>query len=364
MYFERIVYPFAAIVGQEQLKLALLLNAINPRIGGLLIRGPKGTGKSTSVRALADLLPEIKVVKGCRFNCNPEDPTNMCQDCLTRYLKSDSLPLERQKMRVVSLPIGATEDRLIGSLDIEKAIKMGIRALEPGILAEANQNILYIDEVNLLPDHITDDILDVAASGWNIVEREAISVAHPSRFILIGTMNPEEGELRPQLLDRFSLHISITELLDEKERVELVRNNLLFGEDPFEFVKTFGEEQESLRQRILQAREILNNIKVSDALIEVVVCSCISLNIDGHRPEIVTINAAKTLAAFEGRLEVKPDDIMRVARMAIGFRTRRGGFEDPALPEEIRDVFQSNMDERELTTSLEDQVTGKGLMKR
>jgi len=183
MAFERIVYPFAAIVGQQELKRALLLNAINPQIGGLLIRGPKGTGKSTSVRALADLLPEINIVKDCRFNCNPGDPTNMCLDCLSAYKRGEVLPVDRRKMRVVSLPIGATEDRVIGSLDIEKAIKIGVRALEPGILAEANQSILYIDEVNLLPDHITDVILDVAASGWNIVERESISVGHPSRFI-------------------------------------------------------------------------------------------------------------------------------------------------------------------------------------
>ncbi len=343
MYFERIVYPFAAIVGQEKLKLALLLNAVNPRIGGLLIRGPKGTGKSTAVRALADLLPEMTVSKGCRFNCNPTDPTNMCQDCLTKHLEGDSLPVERRKMKVFSLPIGATEDRVIGSLDLEKAIKLGIRALEPGILAEANQNILYIDEVNLLPDHITDAILDVAASGWNIVEREAVSVAHPSRFILIGTMNPEEGELRPQLLDRFSLHISITEPLDEQQRVELVRNNLLFGENPAEFVKTLANEQELLRQKILGAREALGKVQTSDMILEAVVRSCISLSIDGHRPEIVAINAAKTLAAFEGRVEVTTDDILQVAEMAIGFRTRRGGFEEPATPEEIMSVFQSSM---------------------
>ncbi len=348
MYVERIVYPFTAIVGQENLKIALLLNAINPRVGGLLIRGPKGTGKSTSVRSLADILPEIKVVKDCRFNCNPEDPTNMCSDCLSRYLKGESLPFEKRKMRVVSLPIGATEDRVIGSLDIEKAIKMGVRALEPGILADANQNILYIDEVNLLPDHITDDILDAVASGWNIVEREGISVAHPSRFILIGTMNPEEGELRPQLLDRFSLHISVVELLDEKQRVQLVRNNIQFGENPFEFVKAFSKDQESLRERIIRARETLGKVSIRDGILEAAVCSCISLNIDGHRPEIVAINSAKTLAALEGRQEVAPDDLLRVAEMAIGFRTRRGGFEEPATPDEIRGSFKSNLKDKGL----------------
>ncbi|UCH01927.1 MAG: ATP-binding protein, partial [Candidatus Bathyarchaeota archaeon] len=319
MAFERVVYPFSAIVGQEELKLSLLLNAVNPRIGGLLIRGPKGTGKSTAVRALADLLPEVTVVNGCRFKCNPQDPTNMCFDCLITYNSGEVLPQEKRKMRVVSLPIGATEDRVIGSLDIEKAIKVGIRALAPGILAEANQNILYIDEVNLLPDHITDIILDVAASGWNIVERESISIGHPSRFILIGTMNPEEGELRPQLLDRFSLQISVQELLQEKQRIEIVKNNLWFGEKPLEFIKAFENKQEMLRQKIIQARRKLDQVVIPDKMLEVVVRACIALNVDGHRPDIVNIRAAKTLTAFEGKSRVTVEDVVRVSGMAMGF---------------------------------------------
>lgn len=345
MSFERIVYPFAAIVGQKEMKLALLLNAINPQIGGLLIRGPKGTGKSTSVRALADLLPEIELVKDCRFNCNPIDPTNMCFECLSKYASGETLPIEKRKMKVVSLPIGATEDRVIGSLDIEKAIKIGIRALEPGILAEANQNILYIDEVNLLPDHITDIILDVAASGWNIVERESISVGHPSRFILIGTMNPEEGELRPQLLDRFSLHISIHELLDEQQRIEIVKNNLWFGEAPLDFLKTFETEQNQLRKKIIRAREELNSVTITDETLRIVVNACINLNVDGHRPDIVTVRAAKTLAALEDRYKVTTDDILRVAKMAIGFRTRRSGFEEPATADEVDDAYKNAIHE-------------------
>ncbi len=343
MAFERVVYPFAAIVGQQELKRALLLNAINPRIGGLLIRGPKGTGKSTSVRAIADLLPEINVVKDCRFNCNPSDPTNMCLDCFSTYKKGEFLPVEKRKMRVVSLPIGATEDRVIGSLDIEKAIKIGVRALEPGILAEANQSILYIDEVNLLPDHITDVILDVAASGWNIVERESISVGHPSRFILIGTMNPEEGELRPQLLDRFSLHISIQEVLDKNQRISIVKNNLQFGDNPLNFIETFRNEQATLRDKIIQAQETLLKVTIPDSLLEVVVRSCIALNIDGHRPDIVAVRTAKTLAAFKGLMEVTAEDILHVAQMAIGFRTRRGGFEEPATAEEVEEAFTMAM---------------------
>jgi Mg-chelatase subunit ChlI len=267
----------------------------------------------------------------------------MCLDCLSAYKRGEVLPVERRKMRVVSLPIGATEDRVIGSLDIEKAIKIGVRALEPGILAEANQSILYIDEVNLLPDHITDVILDVAASGWNIVERESISVGHPSRFILIGTMNPEEGELRPQLLDRFSLHISIQELLDETQRIEIVKNNLRFGESPLDFIEAFRKEQAMLRERIIKARETLVNVIIPDQLLEVVVRSCIALNIDGHRPDIVTVRAAKTLAAFEGLTEVTAEDVLRVAQMAIGFRTRRGGFEEPATAEEVEEAFAMAM---------------------
>jgi Mg-chelatase subunit ChlI len=344
----RPVYPFAAIVGQEELKLALLLNAINPQIGGLLIRGPKGTGKSTSVRALSDILPEVTVVDGCRFNCSPVDPTNMCQDCLARYRKDGILPQTRHPMRIVTLPIGATEDRVVGSLDIEQAIKLGVRALEPGILAEANQNVLYIDEVNLLPDHITDDILDAAASGWNIVEREAISVGHPARFVLIGTMNPEEGELRPQLMDRFSLHISVGEVLDEKSRVMIIRNNLAFGEDPIGFAKSFEAEQENLRKRISEARKILREVAVPDILLEVVARACIALKMDGHRPDIVVINSAKTLAALEGRREVSVEDVLRVARMAIGFRTRREGFEEPATAGEIQGAFVAALKEKGL----------------
>ena len=321
------------------MKTALLLNAVNPMIGGLLIRGQKGTGKSSCVRALVDILPEVSAVEGCPFNCSPTDPTNMCATCLEKHRRGEHTEVERRKMRIVSLPIGSTEDRVIGSLDIEKAISHGIRALQPGLLAEANQNILYIDEVNLLPDHITDSILDAAASGWNTVEREGISVSHPSRFILIGTMNPEEGELRPQLADRFALHISIEGIYDEEQRVEIIRRNIEFGEDPVGFSKRWHVEQEGFMKRIASARELIKSVEVPETVMRAVASACIRLHVDGHRPDISAIRASRTLAALEGRREVTARDVMRVAVLAVGYRTRGFGFEEPAKPEEIRDVF-------------------------
>jgi len=336
----RVVYPFSALVGQEELKLALLLNAVNPRIGGLLIRGQKGTGKSSSVRALADILPPIYVVKGCPFNCSPFDPTNMCAECLEKHRGGEELEAEEREMRIVSLPIGSTEDRVVGSLDIEKAIGEGVKALQPGLLAESNQNILYIDEVNLLPDHITDSILDAAASGWNTVEREGVSVSHPARFILVGTMNPEEGELRPQLADRFALHLTVEGIYDMGQRVEIIKRNLEFGEDPVGFSEKWGEEQNRLRERIIKAREMLRKVKVPEEYMEAIASACISLHVDGHRPDISTVRASKALAALEGRETVSPGDVERIAVMAVGYRTRGFGFEEPAKPAEVRDSFR------------------------
>jgi Mg-chelatase subunit ChlI len=336
----RVVYPFSALVGQDEMKLALLLNAVNPMIGGLLIRGQKGTGKSSSVRALADILPPIQVVKGCPFNCSPRDPTNMCAECLGRHRGGEELEAEEREMRIVSLPIGSTEDRVVGSLDIEKAIGEGVKALQPGLLAEANQSILYIDEVNLLPDHITDSILDAAASGWNTVEREGVSVSHPARFILVGTMNPEEGELRPQLADRFALHITVESIYDTSQRVEIIKRNLEFGEDPVGFSERFREDQNSLRDQIVEARAILREVEVPLEYMEAIASACISLHVDGHRPDISTVRASKALAALDGRTQVSPGDVQRVAVMAVGYRTRGFGFEEPAKPAEVRDTFR------------------------
>jgi len=340
---KRLVFPFSAIVGLDKLRLAILINAINPKIGGLLIRGPKGSGKSTIVRALANILPKITVVKDCPFNCSPHDPSNMCSKCNERYKKGEKLPREERDMVVVDLPLGATEDRVIGSLDVEKAIKYGIEALEPGILAEANQNILYVDEVNLLPDHIADDLLDAAATGWNIVEREGISVGHPSRFILIGTMNPEEGELRPQLLDRFPLSVTVERIASVRDRMEIVKRNIEFETDPERFNEKYESLQEELRERIAKARNVLEKVVIPENLLESICKACLDLKVDGLRPDIVVAKAASALVALENRTEVTLDDVLVAAELALSHRTREGGFLEPATPEEIREFFTASI---------------------
>jgi len=343
---DRVSYPFTAIVDMDDLKLGLILNVINPRIGGLLIRGSKGSGKTTAVRSLPHILSNIRKVKGCPFNCSPDDVSNMCDVCRSKMSKDGKVEVEEGRMRVVELPLGATEDNVVGSLDVEKAIKMGVEALEHGILAEANQNILYVDEINLLPDHIADDLLDAAATGWNIVEREGISVKHPSRFILIGTMNPEEGQIRPQLLDRLALSVEVNRIPEAEDRIEVVKRNIDFEADPEGFVRKYDSDQAKMKQRIDHARKMLADVKISDELIDIICELCLELKVDGMRPDIVITKTAKTLTAFDGRMDVGQDDLLKAAELTLGHRTREGGFLEPATNQEIKEAFQAVLEKR------------------
>jgi len=318
------VFPFSAIVGQEKVKMALLLNAINPSLGGVLITGPKGSGKSTIVRAFGEILPQIERVEGCRFNCNLKDPINLCPSCKGRLAGEEKLPVEKAQMRIVELPLSATEDGLLGTLDVEEALREGIKALRPGLLAEANQNILYIDEVNLLPDYLVNCILDPAASGWNVVQREGLSLVHPAHFTLVASMNPEEGELRPQILDRFALSTRMEEVTSPRERAEIIRRNLAFEEDPIAFCKAYEEEQESLRERITEARNILPKVKVPNKILNAISTTTAELRVDGFRPDLAIVKAARALAALEGRNTVEPEDVLRVSGLALSHRTRGG----------------------------------------
>ncbi|MGB9915475.1 MAG: putative cobaltochelatase [Candidatus Bathyarchaeales archaeon] len=328
------VYPFSAIVGQEKMKLALILNVINPKIGGVLLRGEKGTGKSLAVRALANLLPEVDVVADCPFHCDPTRPKDMCDTCNARLAKGEKLPAAKRPVSVVELPLGATEDRLVGTLDIEKAIKTGEKHFEPGILAEANRNILYIDEVNLLDDHLVDVLLDAAAMGVNFVEREGISFSHPAQFILVGTMNPEEGELRPQLLDRFALSVEVKGIPYKEARAEIVRRRVTFENDPAAFIASYQSAQDQMRRKIEEARKLLHNVKLSDEMLDLITRICIDFGVDGHRADITIYKTACTIAAFKGRTEVIEEDIIEAAELALPHRRRRHPFEEPKLEQQ------------------------------
>ena len=322
------IYPFSSIVGQEQMKCALILNAINPGIGGVLIRGEKGTAKSTAARALARLLPERSVVDGCIFGCDPADHKRLCPDCRKKItdLKSRSAP-----MRVVELPISATEDKVVGSLDIGHALKSGEMKFEPGILAEANRNILYVDEVNLLNDHIVDVLLDAAAMGMNIIEREGVSYSHPSSFILIGTMNPEEGELRPQLLDRFGLCVDIEGIRDVETRVEVIRRRQAYESCPETFIPAWEPQEEELRKRILTAKDLLPRVRVPDDILRMIAQVCIDMAVDGHRADITMMKTGATIAAWNNRTEVNEEDVREAAGLVLSHRMRRKPFSDQQM---------------------------------
>ena len=315
---ERPVFPFTAIVGQEEMKLALLLNVIDPKIGGVMIMGDRGTGKSTTVRALVDLLPEIKVVADDPFNSDPNDPELMSEEVRNKIRHEQEIRVVSTKISMVDLPLGATEDRVCGTIDIEKALTEGVKAFEPGLLAKANRGILYVDEVNLL---------DAAASGWNTVEREGISISHPARFILIGSGNPEEGELRPQLLDRFGMHAQVGTVKDAELRVKIVEQRASFDQDPRAFRDSYKISQENLSQQIKQARERLPSVKIDYDLRVNISKICAELNVDGLRGDIVTNRASKALAALGGREQVTPKDILTVIPLCLRHRLRKDPLE-------------------------------------
>lgn len=325
------VYPFTAIVGQEDMKLALILNVINPGLGGVLIKGEKGTAKSTAVRAIADLLPAMEAVKDCPFRCDPAEVHHLCERCADRIQAQETLPTQSVKMKVIELPVSATEDRVVGTLDIEHAIQFGEKKFEPGILAQANRNILYVDEINLLDDHVVDVLLDAAAMGVNTVEREGVSYSHPARFVLVGTMNPEEGDIRPQLLDRFGLSVTVTGEHEADRRVEVIKRRLAYEGDSDVFAANYKEEQKELGRSILRARQLLPKVQVDDALLMLVANLSIQLDVDGHRADITVIKAALTLAAFAAREQILAEDVKTAARLALPHRMRRRPFEEGVL---------------------------------
>ena len=328
-------YPFTAIIGQEKMKLALILNLINPALGGVLIRGEKGTAKSTAVRGLTDLLEEVEVSEGCPFHCRPGHG-ELCAFCKDRL----ELKLTSYKRRVVELPVSSTEDRVVGSLSMEQAIKKGEKVFEPGLLAQANGNILYVDEINLLDDHIVDVLLDSAAMGVNTVEREGVSYSHPARFVLVGTMNPEEGDLRPQLLDRFGLVVEIRGEQDIKTRSELIRRRMDYEKNPADFCRTWDQEQTALRRRVQEAQQRLDTVQISDALYEDAAKIGVALQVDGHRSDIVLLKAALTLAAFEGAQDVTREHLIQVAPMVLTHRMRRMPFDTTdGLPKDWENIL-------------------------
>ena len=339
---ERLSFPFTAIVGQEEMKLALILNVIDPKVGGVLALGDRGTGKSTIVRALTDLLPEIDVVTNDPFNSNPYNEDEMSEEIRELLQKPEGLKgisISKSKISMVDLPLGATEDRVCGTIDIEKALTKGVKAFEPGLLAKANRGILYVDEVNLLDDHLVDVLLDSAASGWNTVEREGVSIRHPARFILVGSGNPEEGELRPQLLDRFGMLAQIGTVKEPELRVKIVEQRTRFDQNPQAFQKDFLDVQNALRAKIVKAREILPEVELDYELRVNISKICSELNVDGLRGDIVSSRASKAIAAFDGRKKVTPQDIYQIITLCLRHRLRKDPLESIDSGSKVQEAF-------------------------
>jgi len=328
------IFPFTAIVGQERMRRALILNAVDTRIGGVLIRGERGTAKSTASRALAALLPKVKVVDDCHFGCDPDKPNTWCTECKERFNGSKEIPSHIRTTSFVNLPVSATEDRVVGTLDIEQAIQKGERHFEPGVLASANRGLLYIDEVNLLDDHVVDVLLDSAAMGVNMVEREGISFTHPARFILVGTMNPEEGELRPQLLDRFALSVDIVGIRDARNRVTIMERNLAYEQDAEAFREKWSPKEEELTHQIERGRELVGQVTHTSRDLLSIAALTSSLNVDGHRADLVILKAARAQAAFEGRTKINDHDIALAAELALPHRIKRTPFQQAEMTTE------------------------------
>ena len=323
-----IPFPFSAIVGQDEMKLAIQLVAIDPKVGGILALGDRGTGKSTAVRALADLLPPLQVVVGCRYGCEPASSGATCTDCASLKATGKRPKTETRPVPVVDLPLGASEDRVVGALDLEKALSQGVKAFSPGLLAQANRGFLYIDEVNLLEDHLVDLLIDVAASGENVVEREGLSVRHPARFVLVGSGNPEEGELRPQLLDRFGLSVEVRTPQDIDQRIAVINRRDAFERDPQGFRDEWAMQNEGLREHILKARKLLDKVKVGDDLLRLCAQLCQALGTDGLRAELTLMRACRSLAAMQGHKAATPAHLRTVAPMALRHRLRRNPLDD------------------------------------
>jgi len=359
------IFPFTAIVGQEAMKRGLILNAINPLIGGVLIRGERGTAKSTAARALAALLPEIEVVADCPFGCDPQRPEAMCDSCAERYGQREKLPVASRAIRIIDLPVSATEDRVVGTLDIEVAIKTGEKRFEPGVLAAANRGLLYVDEVNLLDDHVVDVLLDSAAMGVNVVEREGISFSHPSQFILVGTMNPEEGELRPQLLDRFGLCVIITSISEPRARKEILVRRIQYEKDPVAFYEAWRGEEQLLAQQITRARGLLHKISYTEDDLLAIAQLTAELGVDGHRGDIVILKASMAHAAFEGRDRITQRDILLAAELALPHRLKKQPLQQSEarlgqLREQLRGLEAAAADKK---AAMLQEVPGKGKKK-
>ena len=334
------IFPFSAIIGQEEMKLALQLNVIDPKIGGVMIMGDRGTGKSTTIRAIADLLPKIEIVKNDPFNSDPNNLELMSSEVLARYQNDEKLETEKIKIPMIDLPLGATEDRVCGTIDIEKALTEGIKAFEPGLLAKANRGILYVDEVNLLDDHLVDILLDSAASGWNTVEREGISIKHPARFVLVGSGNPEEGELRPQLLDRFGMHAEIRTVKDPVLRVRIVEERTSFDLNPQKWIDKYEIAQASITKRIIDAQNILSKVEIDYDLRVKISEICSILDVDGLRGDIVTNRAAKAYAAYNNREKVEIKDIETVITLCLRHRLRKDPLETIDSGDKVNKIFK------------------------